>query len=701
MQTLNRILNKQDRLYAASMYSGAENLGEAKGFQSGYDFAVKAEAAEQQAAKRAEDIKKAQIATAAKTQLWREYGDTEENAMVSMASELNQLKGQQTAGVGRQLINDLVQPNNMRDREEQLKTVISVLKNNPNLVKTLGIQNLNTIDVIRPSNKKDAQKVLDFYNAQYGTDITLDDSAKVARIISQYPAIKADGAVIPLYGLQTAMGAATVATPAQKKLYEVNENKMSRIDQTSDIVFQKKGTTSVADRLNNPLNIRYGAYARKKGGKLGDSPESQASFDTWADGIAAAKDLLTGPSYRNKTVAGAIERWAEHSPPAYSNYVLKRSGVPANLKIRDMNQKQLAGVIEAMYEWESGNRGYTPAERNGYVLQELKSYEDTGRLIPISRLNVLQSLAGDQVTTPRYIPDIDRDTALMKNYRFLKEQGIEDPTSLLYKPASEKAPSLDTVSKVFESIDRIDEQLADPDLSEDVKKTLRQRKETLTKYADKLSDTAYGIDQPRKEQNTEETLKYTFKEALKPDPLEPKVEAKTRNDKSVFTSQLAKKVDTINTQSEILPGLYRLREKLSNPKWDSGMIDNAVNYAKSMTPDEISSKSVEQIQAEASIDYEAAAYLKLMSGASATDKEFQIKLRTIAGLPEMQPSERLSILNNFIDEVKTGIRAGAVGLGEAGLPVTARKILKRLEEHKKATQNRGGSKYSGYFNENN
>jgi len=70
---------------------------------------------------------------------------------------------------------------------------------------------------------------------------------------------------------------------------------------------------SVSFRMNNPLNIKYGEFAKGYGASPGQSALDGGKFAMFPDvntGIKAAKDLLTGSSYKNLSLEQAMRRWS-------------------------------------------------------------------------------------------------------------------------------------------------------------------------------------------------------------------------------------------------------------------------------------------------------------------------------------------------------------------------------------------------------
>lgn len=116
-------------------------------------------------------------------------------------------------------------------------------------------------------------------------------------------------------------------------------------------------------RNNNPGNIEYGKFAQSAGAIGTDG--RFAVFPTYDAGREAkAKLLFESPGYRNKTVFGAINRWAppfENNTNAYASSVANAIGVDLNTPIADLNEQQRDAMLSAMERVE----GFRPGRVNG------------------------------------------------------------------------------------------------------------------------------------------------------------------------------------------------------------------------------------------------------------------------------------------------------------------------------------------------
>jgi hypothetical protein len=107
-------------------------------------------------------------------------------------------------------------------------------------------------------------------------------------------------------------------------------------------------------RNNNPGNIEASAWTKSQEGYIGDDGRF-AAFDTYENGVKAQAALLGTPAYANKTIAGAIARYApafENNTAAYAAAVAKAIGVDVNTKMSDLTPSQRVGMVNAMHEVE-------------------------------------------------------------------------------------------------------------------------------------------------------------------------------------------------------------------------------------------------------------------------------------------------------------------------------------------------------------
>jgi uncharacterized protein (TIGR02594 family) len=87
-----------------------------------------------------------------------------------------------------------------------------------------------------------------------------------------------------------------------------------------------RGGGTVADRNNNPGNIKYGAFAQRNGAVGADS-RGFAIFPTREHGFKAAENLLGGRGYQGLTLGQIGRRWAE-GDPNWSRNVSRATGIP-------------------------------------------------------------------------------------------------------------------------------------------------------------------------------------------------------------------------------------------------------------------------------------------------------------------------------------------------------------------------------------
>lgn len=111
-------------------------------------------------------------------------------------------------------------------------------------------------------------------------------------------------------------------------------------------------------RNNNPGNIRMSEFSRKMGaiGAAGGF----AVFPDEQTGIAAVKQLLTTKNYANKTIAGAISRYAppsENNTAAYQRSIEKLTGLNINRKMSELSDQELDKVANAIRHIEGWKPG--------------------------------------------------------------------------------------------------------------------------------------------------------------------------------------------------------------------------------------------------------------------------------------------------------------------------------------------------------
>lgn len=113
-------------------------------------------------------------------------------------------------------------------------------------------------------------------------------------------------------------------------------------------------------RNNNPGNIRYGKFAQQHGaiGQAGGF----AVFPDEATGMAAIRALLRTNSYRDLTIAGAINRYSppnENDTKTYQNRVAQNTRLDMNRRMRDLSDEEIARVANAIRQQEGWRPGKT------------------------------------------------------------------------------------------------------------------------------------------------------------------------------------------------------------------------------------------------------------------------------------------------------------------------------------------------------
>ncbi|HSX86854.1 MAG TPA: hypothetical protein VLG17_02505, partial [Pseudomonas sp.] len=145
---------------------------------------------------------------------------------------------------------------------------------------------------------------------------------------------------------------------------------------------------SISFRQNNPGNIRPGAFADRYGavGQAGGF----AVFPSYEQGRVAKQALVFGPSYSNKTIRQAIEKYApatdDNNPRIYANTIAKDLGISPDTLISDLTPEQQTAMLDSMERIE----GFRP----GPVTNEFGERVDPG----------LMSAMFDNVPTPEAAP---------------------------------------------------------------------------------------------------------------------------------------------------------------------------------------------------------------------------------------------------------------------------------------------------------
>lgn len=117
---------------------------------------------------------------------------------------------------------------------------------------------------------------------------------------------------------------------------------------------------TLADRNNNPGNIKWGAFAKKYGAKKGPAATDGGNFAIFPSrdkGLSAMKGLLKSKNYKDLDVDSAINRWTSGNPYRYALSDLKGK------KISELNDEQFGKLVNTMVQGEGtkyGPVGSTP-----------------------------------------------------------------------------------------------------------------------------------------------------------------------------------------------------------------------------------------------------------------------------------------------------------------------------------------------------
>ncbi|RLB75254.1 MAG: hypothetical protein DRH24_19900, partial [Deltaproteobacteria bacterium] len=227
------------------MYLGQAMNSFANGVQQGYGFVdnaigkkqdreIQQQQAKQQADLRAEQIKQAQMNSG-----WmQELDDANPNAqMQKLQQEQTRLQKEITRRDGNMIKSEVLTPytlaSNTAERDELLPTMKMKLKNNTSAMASLGVKNVDTIEVLRASNPADRGYMADLLSRSgttaqsLGFDLDTDEGKDnwdnyLGGIVEIYPAVKAEGKYIDMDSLSRATGAYNTMSPEEKKKSETN-----------------------------------------------------------------------------------------------------------------------------------------------------------------------------------------------------------------------------------------------------------------------------------------------------------------------------------------------------------------------------------------------------------------------------------------------------------------------------------------------
>lgn len=103
----------------------------------------------------------------------------------------------------------------------------------------------------------------------------------------------------------------------------INKDLFARNQAKMEGFFANTVKPTLAQRNNNPGNLRHGAFTTRMGGVLGEG--GFARFPNADAGFNAMKALYDSPNYKNLTVGQAMHRWAppnENATDYYTNTMI-------------------------------------------------------------------------------------------------------------------------------------------------------------------------------------------------------------------------------------------------------------------------------------------------------------------------------------------------------------------------------------------
>ena len=135
-------------------------------------------------------------------------------------------------------------------------------------------------------------------------------------------------------------------------------------------------------RNNNPGNIKFGQFA-KSHGATGQDSGGFAIFPTMEAGAAAQEALLFGGSYRNLSIAAALEKYspaADNNPHNAARIadVSRSTGVSASTRLSDLTPAQRKKFLDAVTRTEGFKAGQELIQKFGGS-DTLDELEETGR----------------------------------------------------------------------------------------------------------------------------------------------------------------------------------------------------------------------------------------------------------------------------------------------------------------------------------
>lgn len=143
---------------------------------------------------------------------------------------------------------------------------------------------------------------------------------------------------------------------SKKKAVSFDKGMTVEYSGDSSVLIKKDGT--IAWRNNNPGNVMCSPFA-KRHGSIGCN-KNKAIFPDMATGEKAKTSLLKTKNYQNKTIAGAIEKYAppESNPTEkYIQYVTKKTGMSRDKSMSSMAPHEFDKFVGAIGRFEKLTSG--------------------------------------------------------------------------------------------------------------------------------------------------------------------------------------------------------------------------------------------------------------------------------------------------------------------------------------------------------
>jgi len=226
----------------------------------------------------------------------------------------------------------------------------------------------------------------------------------------------------------------------------------------------------------------------------------------------------------------------------------------------------------------------------------------------------------------------------------------------------------------------------DPSVPKDLAKVtdINKRIKKLTEYAPQKTPAAIIVDMYKDEkakdlgQQVTTNLNQSLDTPISTQDSD--LETQVRGDKSRYTTKIQTLEDEARGAQRTIAAAQQLQKLVDDPNYDTGFVENALNYLAKVAPDDIMEASTEQIMADASVNQFTAQVLKDLSGLAASDQEAMRTMLQTVGSPEFQESVKRKTLKNYTTNVAKKLLELRKQLSDVGLPVTAKNLAPSVVE---------------------